>query len=250
MRITRRDDVGVHIQVRCSDLRGDSTVGGLVLTLRDVTEQRQLEEELKHRAFHDALTGLPNRLLFQDRAAHGLVRTHRDGTTAGVLFVDLDDFKIVNDTMGHSVGDELLVAAGIRLSSVVRDSDMAARLGGDEFALLVEDVADSAAVEALRRAHCPGVRRALRSRRRLGDLHGHGRRRHHGGQRGRGRTAPPCGPGPVRREGGRQAAVAPLPARAERRNGQAARDPGRARRRGEELCVHPRLPAHRGADQR
>ena len=148
MRITRRDGVGVQVQVRCSDLRRDSTVGGLVLTLRDVTAQRQLEAELKHRAFHDALTGLPNRLLFQDRAADGLARTQRDGTTAGVLFVDLDDFKVVNDTMGHSVGDELLVAAGIRLSLVVRDSDTVARLGGDEFALLIEDVADSAAVDA------------------------------------------------------------------------------------------------------
>jgi diguanylate cyclase (GGDEF)-like protein/PAS domain S-box-containing protein len=148
MRITRRDDVGVQVQVRCSDLRGDTTVGGLVLTLRDVTAQRQLEAELKHRAFHDALTGLPNRLLFQDRAAGGLARTQRDGTTAGVLFVDLDDFKVVNDTMGHSVGDELLVAAGIRLSAVVRDSDMVARLGGDEFALLIENVEDPAAVDA------------------------------------------------------------------------------------------------------
>ena len=148
MRITRRDGVSVQVQVRCSDLRGESTVGGLVLTMRDVTEQHQLEEELKHRAFHDALTGLPNRLLFQDGAARGLVRTRRDRTIAGVLFVDLDDFKIVNDTMGHSIGDELLVAAGTRLSSVVRDSDMAARLGGDEFAVLVENVADSAAVDA------------------------------------------------------------------------------------------------------
>jgi len=148
LRITRRDGVSVRVQVRCSDLRGESTVGGLVLTLRDVTEQHQLEEELKHRAFHDALTGLPNRLLFQDRAARGLVATRRDRTTAGVLFVDLDDFKVVNDTMGHSVGDELLVAAGTRLSAVVRDSDMAARLGGDEFAVLVEGVVDSAAVDA------------------------------------------------------------------------------------------------------
>jgi diguanylate cyclase (GGDEF)-like protein/PAS domain S-box-containing protein len=148
MRITRRDGIGVQVQVRCSDLRRDSTVGGLVLTLRDVTAQRQLEDELKHRAFHDALTGLPNRLLFQDRAADGLARTQRDGTTAGVLFVDLDDFKVVNDTMGHSVGDELLVAAGKRLSAAVRDSDMVARLGGDEFAVLVEDVTDSAAADA------------------------------------------------------------------------------------------------------
>ncbi len=148
MRITRRDDVGVQVQVRCSDLRSDSTVGALVLTLRDVTAQRQLEDELKHRAFHDALTGLPNRLLFAERAAGSLVRTRRDGTTAGVLFVDLDDFKVVNDTMGHSVGDELLVVAGKRLSAVVRDSDAVARLGGDEFALLIENVADAAAVDA------------------------------------------------------------------------------------------------------
>ncbi len=148
-RITRRDGLTVQVEVKCSDLRGDSTVAGLVFTLRDVTEQRQLEDELKHRAFHDALTGLPNRLLFQDRAAHGLARTQRDGTTAGVLFVDLDDFKVVNDTMGHTVGDELLVTAGLRLSSVVSDPDMVARLGGDEFAVLVENVADSAAVEAV-----------------------------------------------------------------------------------------------------
>ena len=145
---TRWDGRSVQIQVRCSDLRHDQTVAGLVLTLRDVTEQRQLEAELKHRAFHDALTGLPNRLLFQDRAAHALARAKREGTMTGVLFVDLDDFKVTNDTMGHSVGDELLVAAAIRLSAVVRESDTAARLGGDEFALLVEHLADSAAVEA------------------------------------------------------------------------------------------------------
>jgi diguanylate cyclase (GGDEF)-like protein/PAS domain S-box-containing protein len=146
--IIRRDQRCVQIQVRASDLRHDHTVAGLVLTLRDVTEQRQLEAELKHRAFHDALTGLPNRLLFQDRAAHALNRAKRDGTTTGVLFVDLDDFKMTNDTMGHSVGDELLVAAAIRLSAVIRESDTAARLGGDEFALLVEHLADPAAVEA------------------------------------------------------------------------------------------------------
>ena len=146
--IARRDGLSVQVQVRCSDLRGDSTVRGLVLTLRDVTEQRQLEDELKYRAFHDALTGLPNRLLFQDRAAHALARAKRDGTTIGVLFVDLDDFKVTNDTMGHSVGDQLLAAAAMRLSAMVQESDTAARLGGDEFALLIERFTDPAAVEA------------------------------------------------------------------------------------------------------
>jgi diguanylate cyclase (GGDEF)-like protein/PAS domain S-box-containing protein len=146
--VTRRDGGIVQVQVRCSDLREDPTVAGLVLTVRDVTEQRKLEDELKHRAFHDALTGLPNRLLFQDRTAHGVALARRDGTTAGVLFVDLDDFKVVNDTMGHSVGDELLVAVAMRLSALVRESDTAARLGGDEFALLIGQAADSAAVEA------------------------------------------------------------------------------------------------------
>ena len=146
--IIRRDSVTVRVQLRCSDLRNDPTVGGLVFTLRDVTEQRKLEDELKHQAFHDALTGLPNRLLFQDRISQQLAAARRDGTTAGVLFVDLDDFKVVNDTMGHGVGDELLVATAQRLSGLIRDSDTAARLGGDEFALLIGNVADPAAVQA------------------------------------------------------------------------------------------------------
>ena len=148
-RIKRRDGRDVQVQVRCSDLRADGTVSGLVLTMRDVTEQRKLEDELKHRAFHDSLTGLPNRLLFQDRAAHGLAQARRSGEITGVLFVDLDDFKVVNDTMGHSVGDELLAAVGARLAAAVRECDTAARLGGDEFALLVEQARDPAEVDAL-----------------------------------------------------------------------------------------------------
>jgi len=147
LQITRRDGRRVHIQSRCSDLRGDPTVDGLVFTLRDVTEQHNLVEEMKHRAFHDALTGLPNRVLLQDRIAQQIAAAKRTGLIAGVLFVDLDDFKVVNDTMGHSVGDELLVASAARLTELVRDSDTAARLGGDEFALLIGNVEDTAAVE-------------------------------------------------------------------------------------------------------
>ena len=139
----------MHIQARCSDLRAEPNVAGLVFTLRDVTAQHKLEEELKHRAFHDALTGLPNRLLFQDRIAQQVgAAASGPGRSPGVLFVDLDDFKVVNDTKGHSVGDELLVAAAARLAALVRDSDTAARLGGDEFALLIGDAESTAAVEA------------------------------------------------------------------------------------------------------
>ena len=149
--LKRRDGRTVRVQVRCSDLRNDSTVSGLVLTLRDVTEERRLSDELKFAAFHDALTGLPNRRLFQDRVTRALEAATAGGPAAGVLFVDLDDFKTVNDTMGHDVGDGLLAAVGARLSAAVRETDTAARLGGDEFALLVEDVRDPAELEALAR---------------------------------------------------------------------------------------------------
>jgi diguanylate cyclase (GGDEF)-like protein/PAS domain S-box-containing protein len=148
LQIERLDGRMVVLEVRWSDLRHDATVGGLVLTLRDVTEQHQLEEELKYRAFHDSLTGLPNRSLFAREAAGALDAARAVGRTAGVLFVDLDDFKIVNDTMGHGVGDELLVAVAARLAATVRQSDTAARLGGDEFALLIDDAADPEAVDA------------------------------------------------------------------------------------------------------
>ena len=151
-RITARDGSYVEVEVRCSDLRHEPTVGGLVLTLRDVTEQRQLERELKYRAFHDSLTGLPNRVLFQERVVRALARTRRTNGIVGVLFIDLDDFKVTNDTMGHSVGDELLVAAGMRLSALTTGTGTAARLGGDEFGLLIEDAPDRAAVEHLAEA--------------------------------------------------------------------------------------------------
>ena len=138
-RLLSGDHHSIEVEVRCNDLRGDPTVGGLVLTLRDVTDQRQMERELTHRAFHDSLTGLANRVLFQDRVGHALTRSERRGTVTGVLFIDLDDFKVVNDTQGHGVGDELLVAVSLRVSTALRTSDTAARLGGDEFAVLVED---------------------------------------------------------------------------------------------------------------
>ncbi|MFI8520714.1 aminotransferase class I/II-fold pyridoxal phosphate-dependent enzyme [Streptomyces sp. NPDC085481] len=139
----------LEVEVRCSNLRDEATVHGLVLTLRDVTEQRKLERELTHRAFHDSLTGLPNRVLLLERIERALLRGRRESTLTCMLFVDLDDFKVVNDTMGHSVGDELLVAVAHRLSSVLRLTDTAARLGGDEFGVLIEGAREPGDAEAL-----------------------------------------------------------------------------------------------------
>jgi diguanylate cyclase (GGDEF)-like protein/PAS domain S-box-containing protein len=137
----------VLLELHCSDLRADPTVAGLVLTLRDVTERRRLERELTHQAFHDSMTGLANRVLFHDRLEHALARGARDGSVVGVLFIDLDDFKIVNDTLGHAAGDELLIAVAHRIAGALRADDTAARLGGDEFAALVENAQDPGAVE-------------------------------------------------------------------------------------------------------
>ncbi|GAA3343322.1 hypothetical protein GCM10020358_41980 [Amorphoplanes nipponensis] len=137
----------VMLEMHCRDLRADRTVAGLVVTLRDVTERRQLERELTHQAFHDSLTGLANRVLFTDRLRHALARGARDGSVVGVLFIDLDDFKIVNDTLGHATGDQLLIAVAARIAGALRADDTAARLGGDEFAALVENVQDPGAVE-------------------------------------------------------------------------------------------------------
>jgi diguanylate cyclase (GGDEF)-like protein/PAS domain S-box-containing protein len=136
-----------QVEMSCRDLRHDGTVRGLVVTLRDVTERRRLERELTHRALYDSLTGLPNRALFQERLQQAVVRAQRTHAVVGVLVVDLDDFKIVNDTLGHEVGDDLLVAAGERLASLVRPHDTAARLGGDEFAVLITDAHDPSDIE-------------------------------------------------------------------------------------------------------
>jgi diguanylate cyclase (GGDEF)-like protein/PAS domain S-box-containing protein len=146
-RATDRGRTEVTVEIHCRDLRSDQSVAGLVITMRDVTERRRLERELTHQAFHDSLTGLANRVLFADRLEHALARGARDGSVVGVLFIDLDDFKIVNDTLGHAVGDQLLIAVADRIAGALRADDTAARLGGDEFAALVENVQDPGAVE-------------------------------------------------------------------------------------------------------
>lgn len=109
-----------------------------VLTVHDVTQARLERERLEHRAYHDALTGLPNRYLLQDRFEMAASRARRYGESFGVAFIDLNGFKLINDSFGHECGDEILRQTGRRLASVVRDYDTAARLGGDEFVLLLQ----------------------------------------------------------------------------------------------------------------
>ncbi len=141
-RVRHGDGSWRDVEVVTNNLLGEPTVEGIVLTLRDVTERKRLEEELKHQAFHDALSGLANRPLFRDRLEHALARAARSLTSLAVLFLDLDDFKLVNDSLGHAVGDELLVAVAGRLLGSLRSGDTAARFGGDEFAVLLEATED------------------------------------------------------------------------------------------------------------
>jgi len=125
-----------------ANLLDDPHVQSLVFTSRDIGERIRFQNELQHQAFHDALTGLANRVLFKDRVEHALARAARTREKVGVLFMDIDDFKLVNDSYGHVLGDSLLVQVADRLSSILRVSDTAARLGGDEFAILLEGPAD------------------------------------------------------------------------------------------------------------
>lgn len=117
------------------------TLGSTVAALRsEISERERVEAELAYQAFHDTLTGLANRALFRDRVAHALARDSRQDRGVAVLFLDLDNFKSVNDSMGHAEGDRLLVAAANRLLNATRGGDTVARLGGDEFAVLLENV--------------------------------------------------------------------------------------------------------------
>jgi diguanylate cyclase (GGDEF)-like protein len=113
----------------------------LARAIRHAVERKRIQAELAHQAMHDALTALPNRTLFFDRLRQALSRVRRTQTCLAVLFIDLDDFKTVNDTHGHAAGDALLIESGRRLQGVLRGGDTAARLGGDEFVVLCEDIA-------------------------------------------------------------------------------------------------------------
>ena len=133
-------------ELSIANMLGDKDVGGLVLTMRDVTVKRELTRELEQRVFRDDLTKLANRSLFLDRLDQARLRSRRTGAGIAVMFVDLDDFKAVNDGLGHAAGDTLLCAVSGRLNECLRPSDTIARLGGDEFAVLLDGIDDVAEV--------------------------------------------------------------------------------------------------------
>ena len=140
LRVRHADGDWRHIEAIGTGLLEDPSVRGIVLNTRDVSERTILEAELTHRAYHDPLTGLVNRGRFRSLVEQALERAGADRTTVAVLYLDLDGFKNVNDSLGHADGDQMLVETGARLLNATRGGDTVARLGGDEFALLLERV--------------------------------------------------------------------------------------------------------------
>ena len=141
-RVRSASDAWLQVETFVTNLLDTPAIAGIVMNLRDVTERWEFEQQLTHQAFHDPVTGLANRALFRNRVEHALNRRRDGNRSIAILFLDLDDFKTVNDTFGHLIGDELLRTTGARVSESLRGGDTAARLGGDEFAILLEDVDD------------------------------------------------------------------------------------------------------------
>ncbi|HTZ42933.1 MAG TPA: EAL domain-containing protein [Jatrophihabitans sp.] len=163
-RMRHADGRTLAVEGTVSNLLAEPSVAGLVLTLRDVTARRELEDRLSFQAFHDSLTGMANRQLFTDRLEHALIRRPGVSSSLVVLLCDVDDFKAINDSGGHGVGDQVLVEVGARLRSLLRAGDTAARLGGDEFALLLDAATLDSATEFAER-----IRHALQAPVLIGD---------------------------------------------------------------------------------
>ncbi|HEX9406652.1 MAG TPA: diguanylate cyclase, partial [Thermoanaerobaculia bacterium] len=141
-RMLRRDGTAVWFETTSRSIRNPSTneVDEFVSVSRDISERKIVEEQIEHQAYHDALTGLPNRRLFRDRLTVALAHARRTSAPLAVMFLDLDRFKDVNDSLGHSLGDELLKAVALRLKTALRQEDSIARMGGDEFTILLANL--------------------------------------------------------------------------------------------------------------
>ncbi|WP_433043791.1 putative bifunctional diguanylate cyclase/phosphodiesterase [Dactylosporangium sp. CS-033363] len=160
-RLRRADGAWIWVEVIGTNRTSEAPLYAAVISIRDITHRKELEEELTRQAFADALTGMPNRALFRDRIEHAIARNRRCGGRITLLLVDLDDFKLVNDSLGHTAGDQLIATTALRLHQQLRAADTLARLGGDEFAVLVEDVSEVEAMDLAERL-LAAIRRPLR----------------------------------------------------------------------------------------
>ncbi len=155
----RKDDAKIPVHVTVTSLRGASDEDGYMFTAFDITERLRSQEYIRHVATHDSLTGLPSRILFRDRLDQALARAKRFGEQVAVMMVDLDNFKRINDSLGHHAGDEALIVIAQRLRECVRVTDTVARMGGDEFMVILCDVqekmVDSLAMEVLNALSLP-----------------------------------------------------------------------------------------------
>jgi len=140
VRVPRGDDKHRVVEIHGTNMDSEPAIGGRLLNLRDMTDRKGMEEQLKRLAFHDPLTLLANRSLFRDRVEHAVAVSKRNGRGVAVMFVDLDNFKKINDSFGHAQGDRVLHKSAQRLVKATRNGDTVARLGGDEFAVLLENL--------------------------------------------------------------------------------------------------------------
>jgi len=160
-RFRDRNGVTIPVAYTAAAVISDGVPSGAVIAFRDITERKAFEDELHQHAFYDSLTGLANRRLLVERLDQALRQSRTDRKTHALIFVDVDRFKGINDSLGHVTGDEFLVAIGNRLKGVVRNHDLVARFGGDEFVVLLEDVAGPDEAEAATARICAGAERPM-----------------------------------------------------------------------------------------
>jgi diguanylate cyclase (GGDEF)-like protein/PAS domain S-box-containing protein len=162
LRFLHKNGTWVWLEVFGQNLLHDASVRAIVLNYRDITQRKATEKQLEYQAYYDALTGLPNRLLFRDRVVNALAQARRHRRGIAVMYLDLDHFKLVNDGLGHSVGDGLLSEVAARLQGSIRASDTISRLGGDEFTILLNDIRSTEAVFGVARKILQSLARSFR----------------------------------------------------------------------------------------
>lgn len=139
----KKDGTMFPVFINSAPLNSDDDLEGSVTIFRDITQEKENSEKVKKMAYYDSLTDLPNRKMFFDKLSQNSLKNENSELYSGIIYIDLDDFKNINDTYGHQIGDELLVKVATRISSLIRDEDIMARLGGDEFAIIIEDMSEN-----------------------------------------------------------------------------------------------------------